>query len=101
MNEEFKVGEIAIYIRGGSINYGLEVEITGPLEFARVKMVGSSEIVMGWVYTIEGNFSGPQKPPDSSWVALPHELRKKRPPKEAVGRWENCVWQPKEVAITR
>lgn len=91
----FEVGEVAIYIRPGSKNFGKEVTIVGPLKWARLWTPDLKTYKVVETYNVSCDDLG--QCPKGRWAAQPHHLRKKPPkakPKEEVGEWELCPWQP-------
>lgn len=97
--QQFAVGEIAIWCRPGSPNFGKEVTVIGPLRLATTLDAWSGEISTGLRYQIEHS---------PGWVLGPHErlvkkfappehLRKRWPPpqREATSSWDDViVWRP-------
>ena len=101
MNETFKVGEIAIYVRPGSQHYGREVEILSGL----FKPISHTDVVTGefsqksdaLAYQITDLY--PEIP--GVMTALPEHLRKKKPPQRDIDQivsWDDCVWRPERVS---
>jgi len=99
--EKFEVGEVAIYVRPGSKSYGQEVTILSPLRLRRLwnregtsfRLVEAHEVKFGeQTIGVNGHPFG----------AVPEELRKKPPkvtPREQVGEWELCPWQPDRQTV--
>lgn len=81
-NETFKVGEVALYVRPGSPNYGRPLTITGPLQMRPIfdKGVGHRTAM---TYQVESPFFGECKNP-TGWLAEPQWLRKLPPPQDWV-----------------
>jgi len=98
MDEKFEVGEIALYCKPGSPYYGLEVTIVSELIYCPLMYSHSTRTWDdGFAYRIAGDLPD-IRPPGCSfsppWYARPEHLRKKRPPREALGKWEECPWRP-------
>ena len=103
MNETFKVGEIAIYVRPGSPFYGQEVTIIGPLELRGGPR--SRDHITGLPTTrdIKYLISYPVgfEPDGKGFSARPENLRKKKPPQRDIDQivsWDDCVWRPERVS---
>ena len=101
MNEHFKVGEIAIYVRPGSPYYGREVEVLSRL----FPETGGVDIVTREIYEETGKLVyritdlDPGTP--GLMVAYPEWLRKKKPPQRDIDQlvsWDDCVWRPERVS---
>jgi hypothetical protein len=93
VSETFKVGEVAIYNRPCSVWHSSEVEIVGLLELTLwndpiLNVKGESPC-----YECRNPVYG------LLFVAEPHELKKKRPPRDdfQIVRWADCPWQPEKV----
>lgn len=99
----FEVGEVAIWIKHGSVNYGREVTIVGPPKFARVRSTWTDTVRLQWSYPIEcpDAVYGPYKSAVPQSWAEPKYLRKKKPPREdlKVVRWDQCPWQPETINV--
>lgn len=97
-SETFAIGEVAIYCRRGSLNFGAEATIMGPLKEWRVHdFDGSTRMVMG--YHVDGLVAAAR--PDLPTIAEPQHLRKKRPPADgrAIVQWMDCPWQPEVLRV--
>lgn len=96
--ERFEVGEVAIYVRNGSVTYGDEVTVVGALKPRLHYDVDGKPLGIVETYAIANAGWGT---PDAAqqWGAEPHELKKKRPPKESLGKWEEIErdlgWSPR------
>lgn len=86
--QHFDVGEIAIlaYSRFGRAS-GVECVVVSPLG-VRLNL-SNGQYENGYVIEVDGN----------EYIALPDQLRKKRPPRENLQlvRWDQCPWQPAQV----
>jgi hypothetical protein len=99
MTDAFNIGEIAIVNKPGSPYHGAEITITAPLH-----MTAYIESSTGTLYDPEPCYgiSVPWRS-DGRYVSPPRYLRKKRlpPPREEVGEWDLCPWQPaKRVTVS-
>lgn len=97
MSEKFEVGEVAIYHRPGSVFHGVEVTISGPLEYCSACDFGVTSY--DWRYSIERAAGFPADP-----MASPKYLRKLPPKREdhQLVKWGECPWQPsRERSFTR
>ena len=102
MAETFKVGEVAIFCRPSSVNYGVEVTIVGPLKPFRLwraehdYYVAEAHAVEGPVVRMVQRFP--------KFAAEPRHLRKKGsplPPNSAeTGEWDECPWQPSSETVS-
>lgn len=94
--DTFSVGEIAILNRPESKYHGNEVEILSPLRRSRLWSNGDYEICACHVVRVDGLT---EKAKHGDWAVEPKYLRKKRPPppREDVGSWDLCPWQPAKV----
>lgn len=95
MNQEFSVGEMAIYVRPNSPHYGKEIEILGPLQFVSCLRdhVTGALVDGGMRYQITRLDDLPR------FWAKPEWLRKKRPPQELSSWYEVeklCGWNPEK-----
>jgi hypothetical protein len=90
-SEEFAVGEIAvlIYSRYGRTDGPVDCLVVGSLiprlnTTTELPETGYAVEVAGVVY-----------------LALPEQLRKKRPPRDdlKVTRWDQCPWQPESINV--
>jgi hypothetical protein len=86
-DERFAVGEIAIAIHSehGRLD-GEEVIVTHP--YGPYLSINGG-LAYGYVVEWQGE----------QYLARPHQLRKKRPPREdlQVVRWDQCPWQPERI----
>jgi hypothetical protein len=85
MSETFKIGEIAIiHLPEAPMWHELEVEIKGPCLYRhwRFVMDGSPREGLAYLADVRGE----------SVAIRPHQLRKKRPPREDLGDWELIPW---------
>jgi len=102
MAETFKVGEVAIYCRPGSINYGAEVTIIGPLKRWRL-WADENDYYVTEGYQVEGNLVRRMSRFNKA-VAEPQHLRKKGAPlppnRQETGEWDEGPWQPKHVTVS-
>jgi hypothetical protein len=71
----FAIGEIAIFARPGSVHYGRECTIVGPLEWHLVQT--KQGVVRDYCYIIDGDFQRGRACP-------PQHLRKRPPPKDWI-----------------
>jgi hypothetical protein len=94
MSEKFEVGEVAIWqnLRVLTGDNGKECVVIGGLQMRTHAPFGESECVTELTYRVRDQDG-------SIWTALPHNLRKKRPPREDLKlvRWADCPWQPEQV----
>jgi hypothetical protein len=103
VSESFQVGEVAIYCRPGSENYGAEVTIVGPLKRWRL-WTAPHDYHVAEAHQVDGALVG-SRPDIKKWVAEPRHLRKKGSPlppnREQAGEWDECPWQPaKRVTLS-
>lgn len=103
MPEKFEVGEVALFCKPGSPYFGAEVAIISELVYCP-RMYSHTDQTWsdGWAYRVTGDLPD-LKPPGCSfsppWYARPEHLQKKRPPREPLGRWDQCPWQPEVVRL--
>lgn len=97
MAESFSVGEVAIFCRPGSVNYGREVTIVRALKRMRL-WVAAHDYYIADAHLVSGDLIAPvfDRYP---WAAEPQFLRKKKPApqREDTGEWESCPWRPSET----
>lgn len=90
-SETYDIGEIAIlaYSRYGRVEGPVECMITGRLQPRLNNRTREYEI--GYAANVNG----------MEYIALPAQLRKKRPPREdlQVARWDECPWQPESIHV--
>ena len=95
---EFKVGEIAIYVRPGSPHFGREVTIIGPLQI----WGGGLDHITG-ARNPDGIIAYPTDLPPvlkgNVMGAKPEWLKKKQQKRDIdqLVSWSDCLWQPKGV----
>lgn len=82
MSESFSVGEVAIWVREGSPNYGREVTIAGPLQLVNAWQPDGS-CIYDYRYPMDADFA-PVSPHGNGWCAHPDWLKKRRPPQDWV-----------------
>lgn len=88
--DTFKIGEIAIINSPGSKYHGQEVCIKRDLYIPiLLSDEAGRKLDPEFVYGVE--LPGD---PRLNLVVPPHHLRKKRPPKEPLGSWDLCHWNP-------
>lgn len=94
MAETFEIGEVAIFqnaVIDASKN-GLECTVIGELRVRHWVWSHTGQEDSGMAYRI-------QWPDGYTNAAYPNQLRKRRPPeppRQEVGDWELCPWQPKQ-----
>jgi hypothetical protein len=95
---EFHVGEIAIYVRPGSPNYGKELTILSPLKMSAQntwsQITGEkTEPFLGY----EVDFPLDPTLPGNSVMCRPEWLRKKQQKRDIdqIVSWDDCLWKPK------
>lgn len=105
MTDKFEIGEVAIYVREGSPNYGKEVIVASDIELCLIKNGFSGKTIPSQSHRIEvpsdwifGPYSMPAEVPRR---AKPEWLRKKprQPVRESLGDWELCPWRPERVKV--
>lgn len=104
MAERFKIGEVAIFCRPGSKNYGVEVTIVGPLKLWRL-WTAPHDYYVAKAHQVDGALIDDAMPHFKKWVAEPKHLRKKGSPlppnSQETGEWDECPWQPQHVTVSR
>ena len=88
---EFHVGEIAIFVRNGSPNYGKECEVVGPLEW----IGGGPDYTTGGV--AEHAYMHKIILDGELFCSRPEWLRKKQQKRDIdqLVSWNDCAWKPK------
>ena len=95
MSESFQVGEIAIVVPFANCPIaGHEVEIIEPAAEREWEAVPSGDYKSGIAYVV-------RHPDFPRFCIRPPHLKKKRlpPPREDVGSWDLCPWQPAKERV--
>lgn len=91
-SETFAIGEIAIMCNSEFFpeNDGQECTIVDGLEWRQGQLSGELRLT----YRV-------QRTDGALFLNMPHQLRKKRPPREdlQVTRWSECPWQPESIHV--
>ena len=88
-SESFKVGEIAICHNPGSLHHGREVTILSPLKRMRLWDRGGNAPRLVEAHAVETSDGARKSPTGRPWAIEPRNLRKRRPPRQDKGRWED------------
>lgn len=97
--DRFEVGEVAIFVRPGSVYYGSEVTVMSELQLRDVWNLSTKRNEPQECYIVDSPEANP--PPmrpghvAGFWVAKPEWLKKKGPPVE-LGSWKalDGIWSP-------
>jgi hypothetical protein len=94
--QQFSIGEVAIYCRPDSPHNGQEVTVAGKLCWQLTKDHVTGSVGESLVYPLKERISS-----DRAWHVSPKHLRKKHLPREdlQVVRWDTCPWQPEELRV--
>lgn len=101
--DKFEIGEVAILWKPGAINHGKECTIIGPLRMVECQGMWSGDVIEELCYQVDygpGFVYGPFHSKGARQWCSPKHLRKKRPPeqpREQLGEWALCPWQPKQT----
>jgi hypothetical protein len=94
--DTFKIGEVCLVIKGDFL--GHEVTILSELDVIDGWLLSGQRVCEEGYYVEIHGVSNPS--PGYRWAAGHYCLRRKPPkatPREEVGEWELCPWQPTKV----